>query len=105
MTLKAAIEALYYDADIWEDISGVTNEASSAAAGLTLTEGQLSWACIPTGLLDTYEAIRAKAQMLLTEGTTNMSDMAATLRKVAKAYEISDESASRRFDGEWEPVR
>jgi hypothetical protein len=105
MSLEAAIAALYHDADVWADVSTVTGKASSAAAGLTLTEGALSWAGVPTGLRDTYEEIRAKAQRLLGEGTTNISDLAATLRTVAKAYETSDENAARRFDNEWEPVR
>lgn len=105
MSLEAAIGALYHDADSWADVSTVTGKAAGAAAGLTLTEGALSWASIPTGLSSTYEEIRAKAQRLLTEGATNMSDMAATLRTVAKAYETSDANASRRFDNEWEPVR
>lgn len=105
MSVEAAIDALYHDAGIWEDISGVAGRASGAAAGLTLTEDALSWACIPTGLRETYEEIRVKAQRLLGEGAANMSDMATTLRTVASAYEISDESAARRFDDEWEPVR
>lgn len=105
MTLKAAIDALYHDANAWEDIASVTNTASGAAAGLALDEGTMSWASISTGLVGTYEEVRAKAQRLLTEGTTNMNDMANTLRVVGKAYETSDESASKRFDNEWEPVR
>lgn len=105
MSLQAAIAALRHDAGSWADIARVTRAAGASAAGLTLDEGVMSWASNPTGLLVTYEEIRAKVERLLSEGTTNLDDMADTLRTVATAYETSDERASRRFDDQWEPVR
>lgn len=105
MTLQASISALYHDAGSWDDVASVTRTAAGTAAGLTLDESQLSWASNPTGLLVTYEELRAKVERLLTEATTNLTDMASALRTVARAYENSDERASVRFDGEWEPVR
>jgi hypothetical protein len=63
----------------------------------------LSWASTPTGLLNTYEEIRAKAARLLGEATTNFNDMSSTLKQVATAYSNVDSAAARRLTGIWDP--
>jgi hypothetical protein len=103
MTLKAAIDALHDDAHLWQGVAATTANAKSAVDGLTLTEGELSWASRPTGLLSTYEEIRAKVAGLLGEATTNYNSLSSTLDRVAKAYETSDQAAQNRMKGVWDP--
>lgn len=102
MTLQAAIKALRDDAGIWADVATTTSNAAKAAEGLTLTEGEMSWASRPTGLLTTYEEIRTKVQTLLGEATTNFNNLSATLNRVATAYETSDQAALNRMRGAWD---
>ena len=102
MSLTAAIKALRDDAGIWQDVASTTSGAARAADGLTLGEGELSWASRPTGLLDTYEEIRSKAARLLREATTNYNSLSSTLNRVATAYETSDQAAMSRMKGIWD---
>lgn len=102
MSLNAAIKALRDDAGIWADVATTTSNAARAAEGLTLTESEMSWASRPTGLLDTYEEIRAKVSRLLGEATRNFNSLSNTLNKVATAYETSDQAALNRMKGVWD---
>ncbi|MCY1141172.1 hypothetical protein OWR29_24500 [Actinoplanes sp. Pm04-4] len=102
MTLKAALEALHTDAAMWDETSGVLSRASEEASALTLTEAQLSWASVPTGLLTTYAEMQAKAEALLRQGSQVHADLARTLDEVAAAYERDDEEAATRLGGVWE---
>lgn len=102
MSLNAAIKALRDDAGIWADVATTTSNAARAAEGLTLTEGEMSWASRPTGLLDTYEEIRAKVSRLLGEATRNFNSLSNTLKRVAAAYETSDQAALNRMKGVWD---
>jgi hypothetical protein len=105
MTLRAAIEALRHDAGMWQEVATATGAARTAADGLALGESALSWASRPTGLLDTYEEIRAKAAGLLGEATSGYAALGAALTEVAAAYEAGDEAASARLHGVWDPRR
>lgn len=102
MTLKAAIKALHTDAATWDETSQVLSGAAGEASVLTLSEGQLSWASRPTGLLDTYAEIQAKVTTLLRQGTQVHADLSRTLDEVAVAYERNDEEAARRLGGVWD---
>ncbi len=102
MSLKVALEALHHDADMWGRVADTTAAAASAAEALTLSESELSWASRPTGLLETYEEIRAKVARMLNEGTTNFHAMAEGLIKVATAYRTNEDEATRRFEGVWD---
>ncbi len=102
MTLKAAIEALRDDAGVWRGVAATTSSATNAVDGLTLSEGELSWASRPTGLLDTYEEIRSKVARLLAEATSNFEALSSTLDQVATAYETSDQAALSRMKGTWD---
>ena len=105
MTLQASIKAMHDDAGKWQDVSKTTNSAAQTAQGLTLSKVQLSWLSDDVGLLSSYEEIRAKAETLLHEATTTLSDLGTTLDQVANAYEQSDEKASNKFKGVWDPHR
>jgi uncharacterized protein YukE len=105
MTLQASIKAMHDDAAAWRDVSTTTNSAASTAQGLTLSKVQLSWLSDDVGLLDSYEEIRAKAERLLHEATTVLGDLGNTLDQVANAYQQSDEKASTKFKGVWDPHR
>ena len=105
MTLQASITAMHGDAKLWKDVSDVTNAAAGTAQGLTLSKVQLSWLSDDVGLVDSYEEIRAKAERLLHEATTTLSDLSTTLDQVADAYQQSDEKARTRFKGVWDPHR
>ncbi|MCO8274213.1 type VII secretion target [Actinoplanes sp. TRM 88003] len=102
MTLKAAIQALRVDAATWDETSGVLSHAAGEAGALTLTEGDLSWASRPTGLLDTYAEIQAKVAALLAQGARTHAELARTLDQVATAYERDDEEAAARLGGVWD---
>lgn len=102
MSLQAAIRALRDDAGMWSDVASTTSTAARAVEGMTLSEGELSWASRPTGLLETYEEIRAKVGRLLGEATTNYNSLSNTLNRVATAYETSDQAALNRMRGVWD---
>jgi dsDNA-specific endonuclease/ATPase MutS2 len=102
MTLKAALDALRYDAAAWENVSKEVATASTEAEGLTLTEADLSWASNPSGLLDTYAALQQKLTTLLDEGSQVFDGLSTTLDKVRTEYELSDERAAEKFKGVWD---
>jgi hypothetical protein len=68
MTLVAAINAMKDDAAMWGETADVCLGAANASSALTLSEADVSWAGSETGVLDSYEEIRAKAERLLREG-------------------------------------
>ncbi len=103
MTLKVALEALASDAGVWEDVSTTLGTARDSASGLTVTQGQMSWASDVTGLLQTYEAMRSKTEGLLGAGATQTSTMAQGLRTVKTTYEGSDQAAVERLSSAWAP--
>lgn len=102
MTLKASLEAIRHDADVWDRISSVTNVASHDAHGLVLTENDLSWAGNHTSLLGTYTQIQQKTAVLLGEATRVFSGLSTALDQVADAYQADDEDAAARFKGLWD---
>jgi hypothetical protein len=102
VTVKAAIEALRHDVDVWDRVGQVTNVASQDAQGLTLTEADLSWAGNYTSLLGTYAEIQQKTATLLSEATAVYTGLSAALDKVADAYELSDERAATQLEGVWD---
>lgn len=102
MTLKAALQALHTDAETWDETSGVLGAAAEEAGALELTEGRLSWASRPTGLLDTYAEIQQKVTALLQQGARAHAGLARTLDQVATAYERDDEEAAARLGGVWD---
>ena len=103
MTLKVALEALASDAGVWDDVSTTLGSARDSATGLTVTQGQLSWASDVTGLLQTYEAMRAKTEQLLGGGATQTATIAQGLRIVKTTYEGSDQAAVERLSSAWAP--
>lgn len=103
MTLKVALEALASDAGVWDDVSTTLGSARDSASGLTVTQGQMSWASDVTGLLQTYEAMRSKTEGLLGGGATQTSTMAQGLRTVKTTYEGSDRAAVERLSSAWAP--
>jgi hypothetical protein len=102
MSVEAAISALRQDADMWDRVAGVTNQAGQEANALALSETQMSWASIPTGLLGTYAEIQQKVAMLLGEATQVHRDLSTALDQVAGAYELSDENAAKQLKGVWD---
>src|SRR6476469_7668080 len=103
MTLKVALEALSSDAGVWDDVSTTLGSARDSATGLTVTQGQMSWAADVTGLLQTYEAMRSKTERLLGGGATQTSTIAQGLRTVKTTYEGSDQAAVQRLSSAWTP--
>jgi hypothetical protein len=102
-TLKVALEALAADAGVWDDVSTTLTSARDSASGLTVTEGEMSWASDVTGLLQTYEAMRSKTEGLLGGGATQTSTIATGLRTVKSTYEGSDQAAVERLSSAWAP--
>jgi hypothetical protein len=103
MTLQVALEALHHDADSWEQAAAVTRQAAQAASQLTLSAHELSWAALPTGLLDTYAELQRKAVTLLEEASEVYSGLSLKLDKVAYQYETNNDLAARELEGVWEP--
>ena len=64
--------------------AAATAGAAERTAGLVLGESHLSWASVPTGLLDTYEQIRAKAGRLLAEANAGTSSLESHELKTAE---------------------
>jgi hypothetical protein len=102
MTVKAAIEALRHDVDVWDGVSRVTDVAGQDARGLTLTENDLSWAGNYTALQGTYDEIQLKVATLLGEATTVFTGLSTALDKVADAYQLSDTKAAADLLGVWD---
>jgi hypothetical protein len=102
MTLKAALDALHRDAASWERVASVTRQAAYEASLLTLGPGELSWASLPSGLLDTYADLQRKVVMLLEEASEVYGGLSVKLDGVAYEYETNDEQAARRLEGVWE---
>lgn len=102
MTLKTAIDALRNDAAVWDEISGVTAGAGTAAGLLGLTETTMSFAAGRTGLLDTYNLLNDRVAALLEDGSAVQHKLAVTLDQVAAAYEASDQRAAAQFKGVWD---
>ncbi|MBG0560771.1 hypothetical protein [Actinoplanes aureus] len=86
-----------------EQVASVTRQAAYQASLLTLGPGELSWASLPTGLLDTYTELQRKVVMLLEEASEVYSGLSAKLDQVAYEYEANDERAARDLEGVWEP--
>lgn len=103
MTLKVALEALAEDAGVWDEVSTTLASARDSAAGLTVTENEMSWASDVTGLLQTYESMRSKTEALLGGGATETSTIAEGLRTVKTTYEGSDQAAVERLSSAWAP--
>jgi hypothetical protein len=103
MDLKVALAALASDARVWDDVSSTLGGARGSATGLTVTEGEMSWAADVTGLLQTYEAMRSKTARLLAGGETQTATIARGLLTVKATYEGSDQAAVERLASAWAP--
>jgi hypothetical protein len=104
MTYEVQLEALKTDADMWDETSSTLLNASTNAWGLNLGEYELSWAAEVVGLTDTYSAIQAKVAGLLSEGSTETSNISGTLRAIKRNYEQNEDNAEQHYKGAWEPV-
>lgn len=102
-TMTVALEALTKDSGQWQDTSDALGKASAACTSLTLNESQLSWASAETGLLATYEEVRAKVELLLSEGADETGKISRTLAHVRRIYESSDQHTIDELHGVWEP--
>ncbi len=105
MTLQASIDAMRDDAGKWRGVAGVLKKAQNDAVPLTLTTKDLSFAADDTGMLLAYNEIKAKAERLLGEGNEILDKLATRLYEVADEYQRSDENASKKFQGVWDPKR
>lgn len=104
MTYEVQLEALKTDADMWEQTSSTLLDASTNAWGLNLGEYELSWAAEVVGLTDTYAAIQSKVAELLSEGSTETSNISSTLRTIKRNYEQNEDNAEQHYKGAWEPI-
>ncbi|MFC4065104.1 hypothetical protein [Actinoplanes subglobosus] len=102
MTLKAALDALHRDAASWEQVAAVTRQAAQEAGRLTLGPAELSWASLPSGLLDTYAELQRKVVTLLDEASEVYSGLSVKLDRVAYEYETNNDRAARELEGVWE---
>lgn len=105
MSLTVALKAMRDDAAMWKDVAETLADAASSADRLTLTEQDLSFASVGTGVIDSYLAIQAKAARLLREGDGELGRLSDRLYEIADAYERNDEQAAKRFHNVWEPRR
>jgi hypothetical protein len=102
-TVTVALEALTTDSAQWQSTSDKLATSSAACTGLTLTESQLSWASAETGLLATYEEVRARVELLLSQGADETGKISRTLGHVRRIYEGSDQHAINELNNVWEP--
>lgn len=102
-TVKAAIEALRHDADMWDQVAAVTRlSGDEARTELTLTEADLSWAGNGTGLIGLYAQVQTKIADLLGQATKTQQQLSAALDQVASAYQASDKNAATELKGVWD---
>lgn len=102
MSVEVAVEALLYDATIWDQTSHVTNQAGHEARTLTLGAAQLSWAADTTGLLSTYGQVQDKIATLLDEASQVARGLSVTLDDVGHQYRLHDEQAANQLRGVWD---
>lgn len=100
MSLQVALEALTSDANRWRDVAEVLDEASGAAANLTLAPSQFSFA--GATVYQTYETLRAHLQNLLEQGSENLNTGADELDQVRTEYETADQDSAHRLEGLWD---
>jgi hypothetical protein len=98
------LEALKTDADMWDQTSTTLLNACTNAWGLDLGEYELSWAAEVVGLTDTYTAIQSKVAGLLSEGSTETSNISSTLLTIKRNYEQNEDNAEQHYKGAWEPI-
>ena len=104
MTYEVQLRALGSDAAMWDGTSSALLDASTAAWAQTLGEHELSWAAAVVGLTDTYSSIQAKVAILASDGSTQTSNIAGTLRTIKHAYEVNEDTAEATYRGAWEPI-
>lgn len=83
------------------EVAGASAEAVEA---MPLTSIDLSWAAVETGLLETYEELRAKTASLLREAASNFEATAETLLAVAAAYSRTDTESAQAIREVWVPT-
>lgn len=101
-TLEAALDALNHDATTWRDVSATLTTAGTSANGLVLSDHDLSWAGVETGLNETYRSLQEKVAGLCTGGTTETAAIATELDNVHAAYVGVDAAARDRLHGTWD---
>jgi hypothetical protein len=104
MTYEVQLAALKSDADTWDQTSSDLLNACTNAWGLNLGEYELSWAAETVGLTTTYSSIQAKVAGLLSEGSTETSNISGTLMTIKHNYEQNEDNAEQRYQGAWEPI-
>ncbi|MGL4177780.1 MAG: hypothetical protein ACRCSN_17110 [Dermatophilaceae bacterium] len=103
MGFEAQLQALADDAAVWDRVATTLSGASSSAAGRALHVAELSWAGEVTGLVSTYESIRAKVERLLKEGSTETGTISDGLITVKQTYEGTDAAAQAELQSAWRP--
>ena len=104
MTYEVQLRALKTDADTWDQTSSDLLNAGTNAWGLNLGEYELSWAAETVGLTTTYSSIQAKVAGLLSEGSTETSNISSTLMTIKHNYEQNEDNAEQHYRGAWEPI-
>lgn len=100
--VTVALEALTADSQRWGNTQTALAASGSTCQGLTLTQQQLTWASGTTGLAETYELIRARVELLLTQGADETGKISRTLAHVRRIYESSDQHAIHDLHGVWD---
>ena len=104
MTYEVQLAALKSDADMWDETSSTLLNACTDAWALNLGEYELSWAAEVVGLTTTYNSIQSKVAGLLSEGSTETSNIASTLMTIKHNYEVNEDNAEAHYQGAWEPI-
>jgi hypothetical protein len=100
--MTVALEALTKDSGQWLETSQTLQTASGSCQRLRLTIHELSWLSEGTGLVATYEEVRARVEELLNQGSGETGKISRTLAQVRTIYEGSDENAINELHGVWD---
>ncbi len=99
--LKAALDALRADADVWDSCSDTVGGLQSEAESCQLDPDDFSLLGSALGVSAEYQALQNKMAGLLKEGQAVMAHVAWSLRQAADIYEEEERRGVHRMKNVW----
>ncbi|KRF34382.1 hypothetical protein [Nocardioides sp. Soil805] len=101
MNLKADLDALTADANLWSASSDTLSSASTSASGLTIPAYAFSFA--GGDVHAKYEEVRAWVEKYLSEGSKEQEGASKALIKIRDDFTSTDEAQRDQYQGMWDP--
>jgi len=99
--LKAALEALRYDADVWDSCADTVGGLQREAESCQLDADDFSLLGSALGVSGEYQALYVKMVGLLAGGGAFMEYVAGSLRQAADTYEEEERRGVHRMKEVW----